>query len=92
MASHRLQQAAIAGEITEMFLGIQEYFQDKWNILDMLSLLLLSAGLYTRWWGSSDSQTSTAKVFFALSAPLVFSRFLFFAQILRRQGLVIEVS
>lgn len=92
MASHRWQQAAIAGEITEMFLGIQEYFQDKWNILDMLSLLLLSAGLYTRWWGSSDSQTSTAKVFFALSAPLVFSRFLFFAQILRRQGLVIEVS
>lgn len=86
-----LHQAAIIGEITEMYLGIQEYFQDKWNVLDMLSIILLSAGLYIRWWGNYDEDTATGKVFFALSAPLVFSRLLFFAQILRRQGLVIEV-
>lgn len=79
-----LRQAAIIGEITEMSLGIQEYFQDKWNVLDMLSLLLLSVALYIRWWwGNHDEYTATGKVF----SPL-----LFFAQILRRQGVIVEVS
>lgn len=57
----------------------------------MISLFLLAGALYIRWWGGDDEMV-TAKLLFALSAPPLFARFLFFAQILRRQGVVIEVS
>lgn len=75
-------------EIMEMWASFQEYWQDKWNWLDVLSLVLLSSGLYIRIGGGDED---IRKVLYALSAPLVFSRFLFFAQILPRQGLVIQV-
>lgn len=84
-----LAQAAILTELTEMWETPQEYAQDKWNWLDVASLLLLSSGLYVRIYGEG---VDIGRVFYALSAPLVFSRFLFFAQILPRQGLVIQVT
>lgn len=74
-----------------MYHGVQEYFRDKWNWLDMISLTTLAIGLYIRWW-ANDDMIATAKVFYSISTPFMFSRFLFFAQVLRRQGLVVEVS
>lgn len=72
-----------------MWSGFQEYWQEKWNWLDAFSLILLSIGLYIR---TSLGDPALIRVFYALSAPLVFSRILFFGQVLPRQGLVIQVG
>lgn len=72
----------------EMWRNIGRYFEDRWNIIDVLCLLLLVAGLGFRL-AASSSQWGHA--LYALSAPLLFARILFFAQILRFQGPMIEV-
>lgn len=67
---------------------IRRYFKDKWNVLDALGLLFLFIGLVIRW---KDWTRPWGLAFYALSAPLVISRVLFFAQILPFQGPMIEV-
>lgn len=68
---------------------IGRYIQDKWNILDALALIFLFIGMVIRW---DDSTNSWGPAFYALSAPLVISRVLFFAQVLPFQGPMIEAS
>ncbi len=68
---------------------IRRYFRDKWNVLDGLGLLFLSVGVAVRW---ADSSSPWGPGFYALSAPLITSRVLFFAQILPFQGPMIEAS
>lgn len=83
------EQAEIVSEVGQMHAGVYEYVKDEWNWLESISLLLLAGALFYRI-GNSDGNTGRA--LFALSAPLVFSRVLFFGQVLRRQGLVVQVS
>lgn len=65
------------------------YLQDHWNILDVLGLAVLLAAFVFR---ITDNAGSLGPALYALSAPLVFSRVLFFAQILPFQGPMIQVS
>lgn len=83
------EQAEITSEAGQMYSSFHEYVKDEWNWLESLSLLLLAGALFYRI-GNSDG--STGRALFSLSAPLVFSRVLFFGQVLRRQGLVVQVN
>ena len=74
--------------LVQMWDNFLEYVRNRWNWLESLSLALLAGGLFVR---VVDSDVHLGRALFALSAPLVFSRVLFFGQILRRQGLVIQV-
>lgn len=69
--------------------GIRTYFKDQWNVLDALGILCLFVGMVIRW---DDWTNPWGPAFYALSAPLVVSRVLFFAQILQFQGPMIQVS
>ncbi|CAM9782826.1 unnamed protein product [Scytosiphon promiscuus] len=80
--------AGVYREVREMSRGVGRYLADKWNVLDALDLLCLSVGLIIRW---DDWSSEWGPAFYALSAPLVVSRVLFFAQILPFQGPMIEV-
>lgn len=68
--------------------GAGDYLIDPWNVCDLLGLVLAGSGFIARViagdspWGQS---------FYALSAPLLFFRILFFAQVLPSQGPMIEV-
>ena len=83
------EQAEIVSEAGQMYSSFHEYVKDEWNWLESFSLLLLAGALFYRI-GDSDGQTGRA--LFSLSAPLVFARVLFFGQVLRRQGLVVQVN
>lgn len=76
-------------EACEVWRDIPRYFRDQWNVLDALGLLFLLVGLVIRW---VDSANSWGPAFYALSAPLLVSRVLFFAQILPFQGPMIQAS
>lgn len=65
------------------------YLQDRWNVLDVLALGILAAGFSFR---LVDSGSPWGRALYALSAPLVFSRALFYAQYLPFQGSMVEVS
>lgn len=65
------------------------YVADHWNTLDLLGLGLVTGGLVVR---CADGQNPWGRALYALSAPLVFSRLLFFAQMLRFHGPMIQVS
>ena len=82
------RQAEIVSNLVQMWDNFLEYVRNRWNWLESLSLALLAGGLFVR---VVDSDVHLGRALFALSAPLVFSRVLFFGQILRRQGLVIQV-
>ena len=82
-------QAGVYREAREIWRDIPRYFRDQWNVLDALGLLFLLAGLIIR---SVDSASSWGPSFYALSAPLLVSRVLFFAQILPFQGPMIQAS
>jgi len=64
------------------------YVTDHWNILDLLGLGLVTGGIVVR---CVDSESLWGRSLYALSAPLVFSRLLFFAQMLRFHGPMIQV-
>lgn len=64
------------------------YVADHWNILDLLGLGLVTGGLIVR---CADGENPWGRALYALSAPLVFSRLLFFAQMLRFHGPMIQV-
>ncbi|CAM9165014.1 unnamed protein product [Ectocarpus fasciculatus] len=76
--------AEIVSNLLQMRAGFVEFWRDKWNWLESLSLLLLAGGLTIR---ILNSDVHQGRALFALSAPLVFSRVLFFGQFLKRQGL-----
>ncbi|CAM9508523.1 unnamed protein product [Scytosiphon promiscuus] len=80
--------AEIVSNLLQMWANFFEYFQNKWNWLECLSLSLLAGGLFIR---VDDSDVYQGRALFALSAPLVFSRVLFFGQVLQRQGVVIQM-
>lgn len=69
--------------------GIRAYFRDQWNVLDAWGLLCLFIGMVFRY---HDSTSPWGPAFYALSAPLLVSRVLFFAQILSFQGPMIQAS
>lgn len=64
--------------------------RDQWNVLDVCSLLPLLIGLCFRAVGGVDDHTT--KACYALGAPLVFARILYFAQVLPSQGPMIQVT
>eukprot|EP00903_Cladosiphon_okamuranus_P014752 g13669.t1 len=80
--------SGIYREAREMWRDPPRYVRDQWNVLDALGLLFLLIGLIIRW---VDSASSWRPAFYALSAPLLVSRVLFFAQILPFQGPMIQV-
>lgn len=81
-------KAGIIREVREMIGDHETYFEDDWNILDVLGLVVLLAGFVVR---SNDYTSPWGQALYALSAPLLFSRFLFFLQILQFQGPMIQV-
>lgn len=72
-----------------MWNGIGKYVQDPWNVLDVLSLVFLLVGSVIR---LIDWANPFGPGFYALSAPLLVSRALFFAQIFPFQGPMIQAS
>lgn len=76
-------------EVQEMRRGLRDYMGDHWNVLDVSGLMLLTAGFLLR---VADPTNELGQGLYASSAPLVFSRVLFFAQILPSQGPLIQVS
>lgn len=65
------------------------YVRDVWNILDVLGVVLLAIGFLVR---VKDYESQWGRALYALSAPLLFSRMLFFVQVFRFQGPMIQVS
>ncbi|CBJ29682.1 Ankyrin Repeat Transient Receptor Potential Channel [Ectocarpus siliculosus] len=80
--------AGIITEGQEMRRDFGLYAADHWNILDLLGLGLVTGGLIVR---CADGDNSWGRALYALSAPLIFSRLLFFAQMLRFHGPMIQV-
>lgn len=85
----RISKAGIYRETEELRRNFRAYLQDRWNYLDALGFLMLFGGMVSR---ISDSDNAWGRSLYALSAPMVFSRILFFAQILKFQGPMIQVS
>ena len=82
-------QGAILTEFREIGEDPWEYVRDRWNVLDVTSLCFMFVSLCFRAFDHVDS--ITARSLYALSAPLAFTRILFFAQILPSQGPMIQV-
>eukprot|EP00903_Cladosiphon_okamuranus_P009487 g9039.t2 len=80
--------AGVYREGREIRTDIGKYLKDKWNVLDTLGLLCVLIGLVIRW---DDWSSPWGPAFYALSAPLVVARVLFFAQVLPFQGPMIQV-
>lgn len=62
-------------------------YLNRWNALDVLGLLFLLGGFVVR---CVDLESTWGRSLYALSAPFMFSRILFFAQILPFQGPMIQ--
>lgn len=73
----------------EMTRDFSLYVADHWNPIDFLGLGLAAGGFLVR---VSEGTSSWGWALYALSSPLVFSRVLFFAQVLRFQGPMIQAS
>lgn len=59
-----------------------------WDTLDVVSLGLIAGGLVVR---STDGANLWGRALYAMSAPILFARLLFFAQFLRVCGPTIQV-
>lgn len=84
-----LLQGGMYQEGREMARNLGRYCEDQWNALDLLSLLFLSIGLVGR---VLDWKSQLGPAFYALGAPLLVSRALFFVQIHPLQGPMIQAS
>lgn len=84
-----LSQAGTIAEVREMTSDFSLYAADHWNPTDLLGLSLVTGGLAVR---IADETSSWGRALYALSAPLMFSRILFYAQMLRFQGPMIQAS
>lgn len=82
-------QAAAYAEGREMERDMNAYSQDVWNSVDLTALFILVGGILVRVF---DSSSPWGRGLYAMSAPLLFSRILFFAQMLRFQGPMIQAS
>ncbi|CAM9094293.1 unnamed protein product [Scytosiphon promiscuus] len=80
--------AGICTEIREVWTGFGNYMIDRWNALDVLGLALSLGGCTVRW---IDDGNPWGRALYALSAPFMVSRVLFFAQILPLQGPMIQI-
>ena len=69
--------------------GVYRYLRDRWNVLDLLSLGILGAAFFYR---LADSGNPWGRALYALGAPLVFLRLLFYAQFSPFQSSMVEVS
>ena len=72
-----------------MWRGLDEYMKDTWNLLDGLGLAVSLGGFVVR---CVDPASPWGRSLYALSAPLLVSRVLFFAQILPFQGPMVQAS
>ena len=82
-------KGAALREMREVRRDFVVYLQDRWNVLDVLSLVMLVGGFSVRF---IDSGSPWGVALYALSAPLVFLRLLFYAQYLPFLGSMVEVS
>lgn len=82
-------QAGIWTEICEIWRGLGEYMEDGWNVLDILGLAVSLGGFGVRCF---DPTCPWGRSLYALSAPLLVSRILFFAQVLPFQGPMVQAS
>ncbi|CAM9247466.1 unnamed protein product [Scytosiphon promiscuus] len=80
--------AGVITELRELRRNVNFYIADHWNPIDLLGLGLAAGGFITRF---ADRTSSLGRVLYALSAPLIFSRLLFYAQLFRFQGPMIQV-
>ncbi|CAM9848129.1 unnamed protein product [Scytosiphon promiscuus] len=80
---------AILTECREIYADPMEYMRDQWNVLDVASLIPLLIGMCFR--AARGVEDNAAKACYALGAPLVFARILYFAQVLPSQGPMIQV-
>lgn len=83
-----MYQAGATTEVREMKREMALYAADPWNPIDVLGLGLVAGGLVAR---VAHETSSWGRALYALSAPLLYSRVLFFAQVLRFQGPMIQV-
>lgn len=88
-AKFSLPQAGVVTEVHEMRRDVSVYIADHWNPVDLLGLGFAAGGLVARF---TARTSSWGRSLYALSAPLFFSRLLFFAQLFRFQGPMIQVS
>lgn len=72
-----------------MWKDFSKYLTDRWNGLDVLGIMVSLAGFMFRCF---DSESPWGRALYALSAPCMVSRLLFFAQILPLQGPMIQVK
>ena len=82
-------KAGVFTEVAEIKRNLSIYLQDPWNFFDALALVMLAGGFFVR---LTDGGSPWGRALYALSAPLVFSRILFFVQILQFQGPMIQVG
>lgn len=72
----------------EMKRDLEAYRRNFWNVLDVLGVMILLFGFLVR---VADYESQGGRSLYALSAPLLFSHVLFFAQVFRFQGPMIQV-
>ncbi|CAN0013273.1 unnamed protein product [Ectocarpus fasciculatus] len=72
----------------EVARSLDRYFEDQWNALDLLGLLFFTIGFIAR---VVDWTNQVGPAFYALSAPFLVSRALFFVQIHPLLGPMIQV-
>ena len=83
------QKAAAYAEGREMERDMNAYSRDVWNSVDLTALVILVGGILVRVF---DSSSPWGRGLYAMSAPLLFSRILFFAQMFPFQGPMIQAS
>eukprot|EP00752_Nemacystus_decipiens_P004796 g4364.t1 len=66
---------------------VQGFVKKEWDSLDMSAIFLLAAATTANLVQRSGT---VGRAFFAVSAPLLFARLLFFGKIFKRQGVVIQ--
>eukprot|EP00752_Nemacystus_decipiens_P011600 g10301.t1 len=83
-----VEKARAITEVRELRRDFTLFIADHWNPIDFLGVGLVASGVVVR---LADRTSPWGQTLYALSVPLLFSRVLFFAQILRFQGPIIQV-
>lgn len=68
---------------------LEEYLVDRWNLFDLSALSLSLAAFVVR---AIDHESAWGRSLYAVAAPLLYWRVLFYAQLLPFQGAMIEVN
>lgn len=72
-----------------MWKDLEEYLLDRWNVFDLSALSLCLAAFVTR---AVAFDSAWGRSLYALAAPLLYWRLLFYAQLLPFQGAMIQVN